>query len=163
MGTSQEVAMATLDNAAILREVYEAWNKKDLDRVASYAAPDARITVVPFGSKMTVREYEENWARAFPDGKIEMTNLVSQGDLVVAEFTGRGTHTGPLQGPGGEIAPTGRRAELQCVECLRFRNGKITEGRAYFDSATLMAQLGMAAGATEAQGRATATTPQPRH
>lgn len=152
--------MATVDNAAILREVYEAWNKKDLERVASFSMPDTRVTVVPFGSKMTAREYEENWARAFPDGKIEVTNLVAQGDLVVAEFTGRGTHTGPLMGPGGEIPPTGRRVELQCVECLRFRNGKIVEARAYFDAATLMTQIGITAGAA-AQART--TTPQPRH
>lgn len=153
--------MATLDNAAILREAYEAWNKKDLERVASFSAPDARMTIVPFGSKLTLREYEENWARAFPDGKIEVTNLVAQGELVFAEFTGRGTHTGPLMGPGGEIPPTGRRVELQCVECVRFRNGKIVEGRAYFDSASLMTQIGATAGAVP-ESRAT-TQPQPRH
>jgi steroid delta-isomerase-like uncharacterized protein len=155
--------MATLDNAAILREAYEAWNKKDLDRVASFSTTDALMTVVPFGSKLTTREYEENWARAFPDGKIEVKSIVAQGDLVCAEFTGRGTHTGPFAGPAGEIPPTGRRLELQCVECVRFRNGKITEGRSYFDSASMMAQLGLTTGASATQPRTTTGAPQPRH
>jgi ketosteroid isomerase-like protein len=60
----------------------------------------------------------------------------------------------------GEIAATGRRAEVQCIEVFRFRGGKITESKLYFDAATLMSQLGLGLGAP--QGRA-ATTTQPRH
>jgi len=152
--------MATLDNAAIVREAYEAWNAKDMDRVVSYATPDARMTNVPFGAKLGYREYVENWAKGFPDGRIEPTNLVSQGDYVVAEFTGRGTHTGTLTTPRGELPATGKRVEMPFVEIYRFRNGKIAEGRIYFDAATMMAQLGLGAGA---QGRAETTSAQPRH
>jgi steroid delta-isomerase-like uncharacterized protein len=153
--------MATLDNAALVRETYEQWNAKDLDAVAAHAAPDARITMVPFGTKLSYREYVEGWARAFPDGSIEVVNLLAQGDWVACEFTGRGTQTGPLRTPGGELPPTGRRVETSFVEVLRFRSGKIAEGRMYFDAATLMAQLGMGASAT-AQ-RPSATAEPPRH
>ena len=156
--------MATLDNASILRQAYEAWNDKDLDRTVSYALPDTRVLNVPFGASVSYREYVENWARAFPDGKIEAINIIAQGDSVVGEFTGRGTHTGPLKGPMGEIAATGRRLEMQFVEVYRFRNGKIAEGRMYFDSGTFMAQLGLGAGAGAGQPRgAAAPPPQPRH
>src|SRR6266540_658120 len=108
--------MATVDNGSILREVYQAWNDKDMDRVVSYSVSDARVVNVPFGTKLGFREYVENWARAFPDGKIEVTNLVAQGDYVIAEFTGRGTHTGPLKGPTGELPATQRRLEMPFVE-----------------------------------------------
>ena len=154
--------MATLDNGAILREVYAAWNKKDLNRVASYATSDARMKNVPLGATTGFREYTEGWARAFPDGQIQVTTLVAQGDNVVAECIGRGTHTGALTGPAGDIPATGRHVELQFVEFYRFSNGKITEGRMYFDAATMMAQLGLAASATTTQ-RQTTSAPEKRH
>ncbi len=147
--------MAAQDNESIVREVHRAFNDKDLDRLASCATSDARMNVVPFQAKLGFREDAENWARAFPDGKIELTQIIAQGDLVVAEFIGRGTNTGPLAGPAGEIRATGRRVELPCVEVYRFRGGKIAECRTYFDGASLMAQLGLAPGAeAQAQGAA---------
>ncbi len=153
--------MATLDNAAIIREAHKAWNEKDMDRYASLATSDARMTNVPFGVKLGFREYGEGWAKAFPDGKIELANIVAQGDLVMTEFTGRGTHTGVLKAPSGEIAPTGRRVEVSCVEVYKLRNGKVSEGRLYFDAATMLAQLGISPGVTATQQQFTA--PQPRH
>jgi steroid delta-isomerase-like uncharacterized protein len=155
--------MATLDNAGIIREMYSAWNDKDMDRYASFATADARMTSVPFGAKLGFREYGEGWARAFPDGKIELMNLVAQGDMVVGEFTGRGTHTGGLKGPTGEIPATGRRVEMSFVEVYRLRNGKISEGKIYFDTGTMLAQLGMSPGATATQQQVSAPAPQPRH
>jgi predicted ester cyclase len=152
--------MATKDLGAAVREMYEAWNGKDLDRCASYAHPDARMTNVPFGAELGFREYIENWARAFPDGEIKVTNLVSQGDRVVAEFTGSGTHTGTLKGPSGDLAPTGRRVDMSFVESYRFRGDKLAEGRIYFDAFTFFTQLGI--GAPTQAGAATTTQPR-RH
>jgi predicted ester cyclase len=141
--------MATQDLARLVREMYEAWNDKDLDRCASYAHPDAQMTNMPFGVKLGLREHLEGWARAFPDAKLQIESIVVEGDRAVAEFTGRGTHTGPLKGPAGDLAPTQRRLELQCVESLRFRDGKVAEGRIYFDAFSLFTQLGVGASPQE--------------
>lgn len=151
--------MAAQDLAATVREMYEAWNQKDLDRCASYAHGSAQMKNVPFGASLGFREYIENWARAFPDGKIEITSMVAQGDDVVAEFTGSGTHTGSLKGPTGDLPATGRRVEVACVECYRFRGGKVAEGRVYFDAFSFYTQLGVGA---QAQAQA-ATQSQSRH
>lgn len=153
--------MATVDLTATVRQLYDAFNAKDLKRITALAQPDARTTNVPFGEKSSYGEDTERWMMAFPDGRCEVTNVVTQGDCVIAEFTGRGTHTGPLKGPAGDVPATGRKVELQCIEVFRFRGGKISESRLYFDAASLMAQLGLGMGAA-AQGRA-ATAPPPRH
>jgi predicted ester cyclase len=155
--------MATLDLATIVRQSYEAFDSKDLDRMMSFAKPDARTLNVPFGARGTYREDTERWMKAFPDGKCEVTNLIVQGDCAICEFTACGTHTGPFKSPTGEIAATGREAEVPCVEVFRFRNGKISETKLYFDSASLMRQLGIGVGTATGQGRAAATTQQPRH
>lgn len=159
----QEVVMATVDNASIVRQLYEAFNERDLDRYAALTAPEARMTVVPFGGmKVTPREHAEAWANAFADGRIEPTNFVAQGEWVVAEFTGRGTHTGTLKSPAGDLAATNRRAELAFIEVFRCRNGKIVEGRAYFDVASLLAQLGVGL-PQGARSPERSAQPQPRH
>jgi predicted ester cyclase len=150
--------MASQDLDKVVRELFEAWNAKDMDRCASHAHPDAKMTITPFGATVSHREYIENWARAFPDGKLELKSLVVQGDKAVAEFTGRGTHTGPLKGPMGDLPATQRRVELQCVECYEFRGGKVAGGRTYFDAYSLFTQLGIGA---PAQGRP-ATPPSAR-
>lgn len=154
--------MATVDIAAIARQVYDVFNSKQFDRLAALTLPDARTANIPFGAKLGYREDAELWATAFPDGQCQVTNLIAQGDCVIAEFTGRGTHTGPLKGPTGELAATGRKVELMCVEVFRFRNGKIAESKLYYDAASLMSQLGLGMGAP-AQGRAATTQPTQRH
>jgi steroid delta-isomerase-like uncharacterized protein len=149
--------MASQDLGAVVREMLEAWNAKDLDRCASYAHPDAKMTNVPFGAKLGFREYVESWARAFPDGKIEIENVVVQGDRAVAEFVGRGTHTGTMTGPMGDLPATQRRLELRCVESYRFRGGKLAEGRIYFDAFSMFTQLGIGA----PEGRAATPSSRP--
>jgi steroid delta-isomerase-like uncharacterized protein len=137
--------MAAEDNASIVKDVYESFNRKDFGRLASYATPDATASSVPFAAKGPFRDDFESWSKAFPDGRIEVKSLIAQGDQVVAEIVGRGTHTGTLSGPGGDIPATGRRAELQLAEVFRFRDGKIVELRYYFDAFSLFQQLGIGA------------------
>jgi predicted ester cyclase len=154
--------MASQDVGKIVREVIEAWNAKDLDRCASHAHADAQVTMVPFGATTSYREYIENWARAFPDGKIEVRRIVCQGDDVSAEYVGRGTHTGSLHGPKGDLPATNRRVELQFVEASRYRDGKLAEARQYFDAFSLFTQLGVGAPMQGASAGASAQ-PEARH
>jgi hypothetical protein len=52
---------------------------------------------------------------------------------------------------------------LRCIECYRFRDGRIADGRVYFDAFGFMKQLGIGApGADREQGRG-ATETQARH
>jgi ketosteroid isomerase-like protein len=58
----------------------------------------------------------------------------------------RGTHTGPLAAPAGDIAPTGRAIEVPFCVVVRARDGLLCEGREYSDALTLLGQLGLAPG-----------------
>ncbi len=64
-------------------------------------------------------------------------------DQVVVEFIGRGTNTGPLHMPTGDIPATGRHLELSFCEVIQCRNGKIVNFHIYFDNMTLLQQLGL--------------------
>jgi predicted ester cyclase len=80
---------------------------------------------------------------AFPDLKIAVTNQVATDDQVVSEFTARGTHTGPLLTPAGEIPPTGRKVDFIVCEVWRIKNGQLVSLHNYQDAASLMRQLGV--------------------
>jgi steroid delta-isomerase-like uncharacterized protein len=136
------------DNATLLRSLYDAWNDRDFDVVVDAAAPDFKLVVAGTGDVYEgpegARRYNESWADGFPDGRITVDNLVDGGDCIVAEFTGRGTHTATFVTSMGSIPATGRSVTVKICDVVEFRDGKITNQRSYFDSGSLMAQLGLA-------------------
>jgi steroid delta-isomerase-like uncharacterized protein len=142
--TSQD----TQDNAQVVLDLYDAFNEREIARAASTLIADGLVWVsVPFGISFHgpegYRQFVEGWATAMPDSTVEVTSMVVDGNSVATEFTGRGTHTGPLSTPAGEIPPTGRQVELQFCEVLQLRDGKVVRGHTYFDSITVLRQLGV--------------------
>ncbi|MGA8208829.1 MAG: ester cyclase [Nocardioidaceae bacterium] len=137
------------DNIDFIRSLYDAWNARDFDVEAEAMAPDGRILVVGTGSAFIgpdgSRQYSTSWAEGFPDGRVTVDNIFGDQDRVVVELTGRGTHTGTLETSMGAIPATGRSMTLQLCDVVELRDGKIVEQRTYFDSASMMAQLGVSA------------------
>ena len=137
------------DNTELARSLYDAWNNRDFDFMSERTATDGTITVVGSGQTLRgpdgARQYHTSWADAFPDGRITIDNVIAQGDQIVVEFTGRGTHTGTLTSSAGSISATGRSVTLHLCDVLEFADGKVKTQRTYFDSGALMAQLGMTA------------------
>jgi steroid delta-isomerase-like uncharacterized protein len=142
-------------NADLARRIHEAWNERDFDAIAAVTAPDAVITVIGSGDTFEgvdgARAYNDMWAGGFPDGKVTVDHVLESGDHVVVEFTGRGTHTGTLVTSMGEIPATGRSLTLQLCDVMEFRDGKMQSQRTYFDTGSMMAQLGLGAEQTASQ------------
>lgn len=59
----------------------------------------------PFTRADGARQWLEMWARAVPDGKTEITNVISVGDAVLVEATTRGTLKGALGPLTGNDVP----------------------------------------------------------
>lgn len=137
------------DNATKARRLYDAYNEQKFDELAEAMAPDGQITVCGTGDTFQgpegARQYNKAWADGFPDGRVTIDRIVSSGEFVVVEFTGRGTHTGPLVTSMGTIPATGRSVTLHLCDVTEFSDGKILSQHNYFDSGSLMAQLGLAA------------------
>ena len=134
------------DNVTIAKDSYDAWNNRDFDAFSEIMANGVLI-MVGSGDRLEGREgarqFAEMWANAFPDGKVEVDTVIDGGDHVVIEYTGRGTQTGTLVSPMGEIAPTNRPVTLQLCDVWRFEGGSAKSVAQYFDSASLMTQLGL--------------------
>jgi steroid delta-isomerase-like uncharacterized protein len=137
------------DHATIVRSYYDALNRREIDKNLSLVTDDVKWMNIPFNASFSgrkeYREYLENWTKAMPDYKVEIVNLIANGDSEWAtiEFIGRGTHTAPLAGFQGTFPATNKKLELKFCELLRIKDGLIVEGHLYFDSASLMRQFGV--------------------
>ena len=97
---------------------------------------------------MTLRGHEQvmQVVRAFwealPDGKITSDERLAAGDVVVAEGTLAGTHSGAFRTPQGEIPRTGNPVSLRYASVKRFKDDRLVSEHLYFDQLEFMQQLG---------------------
>lgn len=155
--------MSASENLATARKLNELFNIHSsdptwLDQAVALVTDDLTSVDVATGvtthGKQEFKRYFQGWATAFKDGRIEITNAAATEDTSVVEFVGRGTHTGPLSGPAGDIPATGRTIDIHFCSVSRFVNGKIAESRLYYDALGLLTQLGVIpAPATAQSGR----------
>jgi steroid delta-isomerase-like uncharacterized protein len=135
--------MATVIELA--RRHDEAFNSHDADARMAIEAPDFEL-IMPGG--MTLRGHEQVTpvVRAFwdalPDSKIRPVDQFDAGDVVVAEGTLIGTHTGTFRTPEGEIPPTGNSVTLRYAAVKRFRDERLVSEHLYFDQLEFLQQLG---------------------
>jgi predicted ester cyclase len=76
---------------------------------------------------------------AFPDWRMEIAEVVAEGDTVVGRFRCSGTNQGELKG----LPPTGKRMEVDEVYFLRVENGKFVDFWGLEDDLARMRQLGL--------------------
>ena len=128
---------------------HDIYNRRDWARIEAIIAPEQRYLDVPFGRTLVgpagIREFFGVWADAFPDSRAEINELYAGDKHVVDLFTFRGTHTGPLVGPAGTIAATGRTVELAGCFFFEHRGGRLVASRNYYDLTTILRQLGVVA------------------
>ncbi|SNR50439.1 ester cyclase [Blastococcus mobilis] len=131
----------------IVRALYDAFNAGDLDGAAALVSDDFQLTDVASGQTLSGPDGCRRWLGMFrtalPDATAELVTVVAEGPRVATEHVGRGSHRGPLVGPGGTIPPTGRTIELRLAELFHVHEGRITSLHAYYDSASLLRQLGL--------------------
>jgi predicted ester cyclase len=79
------------------------------------------------------------WQTAFPDWRMTIEELVSEGDIVVTRRTSTGTHLGPLFGH----QPTGRRIEIEGTDVHQVVGGLVVESWIADDAPRILLQLGI--------------------
>lgn len=126
-----------------------AYNEKDWNAVRAAVAPGFVYDEVATQRKVQgiedVLAVWRGWAAAIPDSKATFHSAVASGNTMILEVTWRGTHTGPLQTPSGEIPPTGKPIEIRSCQVVEIADERVQAMRQYFDMMTLMQQLGVAA------------------
>lgn len=139
--------MSIEQNISTVRAVYDGFNTRNSTMLLDLVTEDFELVDVALSlswhGKKGWNEWLQNWAVSLPDAQVHLETIVAQDNLVVTEQTGGGTHTGTLSTPTGVIAPTGKKVQLKFAEVFEMRDGKIKTMRAYWDTGTLMRQLGL--------------------
>ncbi len=87
-------------NVEMLRAAHESWKKRDFADVVKNAAEGLVYTdnarAVTFDSRDKFREWTEEWAKAFSDGRITNPEYIDAGDVVIARFAVVGSNDRPF-------------------------------------------------------------------
>ena len=127
----------------IVVEHMESENRHEFDvTMGTFDHPRYEIIAtgdVHDGEGEVARYFEETRA-AFPDQRNELIALRHADDAVVAEFDLKGTHLGSFRG----LPATGKDFTCRMVALFLFEEDRLVAERVYFDSATILRQLGIA-------------------
>jgi predicted ester cyclase len=145
--------MSIEDNKAIIgRWFTDFWGTEfNPDVIDELAHPDIRFEYSlhqPLRGRDAVREFAVGFRAAFPDLSFSGTaDLIAEGDYVVGQWVGGGTHTGPpmtdLPLGGLPEANSGKTMRFTGTTVLKVEDGLITEELGLDDGVTVLRQLGL--------------------
>jgi steroid delta-isomerase-like uncharacterized protein len=135
------------DTASVARSLYTIFNDGAFEQLRGVIADTCEWRNMATGQTFRGAEgmiaFQKGWAEAFPGAQTEVLSVTAEGNRVVVEFVGRGTHAGVFRTPMGDIPPTGRHVEVRFCDAMEVVGGKVTAGGTYFDTATFAEQLGV--------------------
>jgi steroid delta-isomerase-like uncharacterized protein len=124
-----------------------AWNDHDVDAIVSMHTDDSVFENHTTGDVNVGRDAIQTAISGiftvFPDLTFETRRQYLRDDLVVQEWTARGTHQGTMRRSGVEVEPTGRQVEYRGMDVIPFRDGLVARKDVYSDGVTLLRQLGL--------------------
>ena len=140
------------DNKAVVGRWFDGfwgnpWNPQIIDELA---APDMLLKYSlhePRRGRADIKAFMTDFRAAFPDLNFWGTaDLIAEGDYVVGQWEGGGTHTGPAFSDfliGRLPAATGRKTRFTGTTVLKVVDGKIVEEIGLDDGVTALTQLGL--------------------
>ncbi len=132
---------------AFIDRYNDAWNAHDVDSIVAMHTDDSVFENHVTGDAYTGREEIGRAISAifsvFPDIQFEGRRQYIREDLVVQEWTARGTHQGKMTRAGIEVEPTGKHVEYKGMDVIPIENGLVARKDVYSDSITLLRQLGL--------------------
>jgi steroid delta-isomerase-like uncharacterized protein len=139
------------ENEGFVRGVIEGlFNRKRVQLISTFYSPDCQggSPDGPFDGCEAFRAYFEKFAAAFPDFRLEINYMLSDGDRVAVHYTFLGTQTGQLAG----YPPSGRTLRVPGMMISRIANRKIVEQYFLWDNLGPRRQLWLASLAERGMG-----------
>ncbi len=137
-------ATSTETAEAVVIRYFEALGARDLDAMTACWAPDGiehLAGIADLVGPEGVRGYFGEVFGAFPDFALRVRQLVAHDDRVTVQWDATGTFAGPGTFQGFEA--NGAHVELEGLDLLQVREGRIVRNDAYTDGMTIARQLGV--------------------
>ncbi|WP_159013257.1 ester cyclase [Acidisoma sp. S159] len=139
------------NKAVVVRWFTDFWGANvHLNVVDEIASPDMLLNYSlhePRRGRDDIKAFMTDFRSAFPDLQFGATaDLIAEGDYVVGQWKGGGTHTGPAFDDflvGSLPAATGRTMQFTGTTVLKVVDGKIVEEIGLDDGVTALTQLGL--------------------
>ncbi|QKD02900.1 ester cyclase [Mesorhizobium loti] len=139
------------NKAVVVRWFTDFWGETcDLSVVDDIAAPDMLLRYSlhePRSGRDDIKTFMTDFRAAFPDLNFWATaDLIAEGDYVVGQWEGGGTHTGPAFSDflaGSLPAATGRTMRFTGTTVLKVIDGRIVEEIGLDDGVAALTQLGL--------------------
>jgi steroid delta-isomerase-like uncharacterized protein len=81
----------------------------------------------------------EMWGQAFPDYRMNVEDIIGEGETVVARWSFTGTNSGAFMG----MPATNKQVTVEGMNMMKFTNGKIAENLPIFDKFGMLQQMGV--------------------
>jgi predicted ester cyclase len=133
---------ANATNAELVRWSFDRINARDIAALRELWTVE---TVEHFPDRVCrggdeVARYFEDLFAAVPDVRLEVVQVVGEGEDVFARWHLTGTHTG---GTWAGIETTGRRVELDGIDHFTIRDGKVASNFVVFDQMVVARAFGI--------------------
>jgi steroid delta-isomerase-like uncharacterized protein len=134
--------MSTEENKALFRKLIQLQESGDLNTVDQVIAPnwvDHNPSMPPLQGYEGFKQLTLAFRSAFPDMRLEIEDILAEGDKVAARLHFRGTNSGSFQG----MPATGKTVEFTATGIFRIVDGKVAENWMNMDLLGLLQQLGV--------------------
>jgi predicted ester cyclase len=127
-------------NKAIVREMFEAINKRRLASLDKLMAPDFVLHMHTRQTKgwNVNRHVVEDEIKAFPDLHVAIEDIIAEGDKMCVRLKETATHKGEYRG----LAPTGNKLSYMVIAIWRIVEARVAEGWITYDQMDFLKQLG---------------------
>ena len=134
------------ENTRLIERLYECLRTNEWSPIGESLSPDV-VTDAPGAPTMTgvpvFVEFAQAFKRGLPDSYIAPARWIESGSTVVVIGAYRGTFTGTLPTPQGDVAGNGRSLDLPFADVFDIEAGRISRHRVYYDQMEFAAQLGL--------------------
>jgi steroid delta-isomerase-like uncharacterized protein len=128
-------------NKELVRRLIDAFDRHDFDALDELVAADFRWHGGSFGEIQGLDSFKQlagAFFTAFPDLRLELHDVIADGDRVATRFTSSGTHEAELSG----VPATGKHVRWEEQPIYRIEGGTVVEVWWVADIFGLMQQLG---------------------
>ena len=125
----------------VVTYIDRVWNAGDLNALAELTTSNFRYTLggQPAIDIEGMTHFLQMVRGGFPDWRVEVVALLSEGSLVAARWQGHATHQGEFRG----LAATVRRIAVSGMNFYQIADGKIAAEWEQMDSLGMLQQLGV--------------------